>query len=573
MPVHNSEIASIFDHVADLLEIQDANPFRVRAYRSAARTIRDLSSSLADMLDDGEDLSELPDIGEDLAGKIAEIVETGHLGLLDEIAEEVPEALVEVTAVPGVGPKRARALFEQLKVRSLDDLRKAAKEGRIAGLSGFGEKTQAKIRDELAKGEVIERRFRLADAEEFAEPLLAFIREIEGVKEAVVAGSYRRRKETVGDLDILVTAKDGGAVIERFSGYDEVTEVVSKGKTRSTVMLRSGLQVDLRVVPEVSYGAAVQYFTGSKDHNIACRKRAVERGLKLNEYGVFRGKKRVAGRTEDEVYNAIGLPLIPPVLRESRGEIEAAEANKLPELVALEEIRGDLHVHTDASDGRSTLREMAEAAKQRGYDYLAICDHSKSQTVANGLDEKRLRKELEAIDALNEELKGIRILKSSEVDILPDGRLDFPDSVLEELDLVVAAVHAKFDLDEEQQTERIIRAMDNRHVSIVAHPSGRLIGERRPFALNAEKVVEAAKERGCHLELNAHPMRLDLNDVHCRMAKELGVMIAISTDAHSTGELGNMRFGIDQAQRGWLEAADVLNTRKWRDLARFLRRG
>lgn len=573
MPVHNSEIASIFDHVADLLEIQDANPFRVRAYRSAARTIRDLSRSLADMLDDGEDLSELPDIGEDLAGKIAEIVETGHLGLLDEIAEEVPEALVEVTAVPGVGPKRARALFEQLKVRSLDDLRKAAKEGRIAGLSGFGEKTQAKIRDELAKGEVIERRFRLADAEEFAEPLLAFIREIEGVKEAVVAGSYRRRKETVGDLDILVTAKDGGAVIERFSGYDEVTEVVSKGKTRSTVMLRSGLQVDLRVVPEVSYGAAVQYFTGSKDHNIACRKRAVERGLKLNEYGVFRGKKRVAGRTEDEVYNAIGLPLIPPVLRESRGEIEAAEANKLPELVALEEIRGDLHVHTDASDGRSTLREMAEAAKQRGYDYLAICDHSKSQTVANGLDEKRLRKELEAIDALNEELKGIRILKSSEVDILPDGRLDFPDSVLEELDLVVAAVHAKFDLEEERQTERIIRAMDNRHVSIVAHPSGRLIGERRPFALNAEKVVEAAKERGCHLELNAHPMRLDLNDVHCRMAKELGVMIAISTDAHSTGELGNMRFGIDQAQRGWLEAADVLNTRKWRDLARFLRRG
>jgi DNA polymerase (family 10) len=573
MPVHNSEVAGIFDHVADLLEIQGANPFRVRAYRNAASTIRDLSRSLSDMLDEGEDLSELPDIGEDLAGKIEEIVETGHLGLLKEISEEVPEALAEVTAVPGIGPKRARKLFEDLGVRSLDDLRKAAKEGRIAEISGFGKKTQKRIRDELARGGLDEHRFRLATAEEFAEPLLKFVKGIDGVRDAVVAGSYRRRKETVGDLDILVTAKDGSAVIEEFTGYDEVDEIVSKGKTRSTVILRSGLQVDLRVVPEESYGAAMHYFTGSKSHNIACRKRAVNRGLKLNEYGLFEDDERVAGSTEEDVYEAIGLPMIPPVLRESRGEIEAAEKGELPELVTLEDVRGDLHAHTDASDGRATLREMAAAAKERGYDYLAITDHSKGQMVANGLDEKRLRKQLDAIEELNAQLEGIQILKSSEVDILPDGRLDFPDSVLRELDLVVASVHGKFDLDEETQTERIIRAMDNAYVSIIGHPTGRLIGERRPYDLNVEKLVEAARARGCHLELNAHPMRLDLNDVQCRMAKDLGVKIAISTDAHSTGELLNMRYGIAQAQRGWLEPGDVLNTRKLSDLKKLLARG
>ena len=572
MPVHNSEIARIFDHVADLLEIEGANPFRVRAYRNAARTISDLNRSLEDMLEAGKDLSELPDIGKDLAGKIAEIVETGHLSLLDEIAKEVPEALVEVTAIPGIGPKRAHALFEELKVRSLDDLRKAAETGKIAAMSGFGKKTEAKILEELAKGALEEHRFRLATAEEFAGPLLAFLEGIEGVKRAVVAGSYRRRKETVGDLDILVTAENGAAVIERFTGYDEVAETVSKGKTRSTVILRSGLQVDLRVVPEVSYGAAMHYFTGSKAHNIACRKRAVDRGLKLNEYGLFKGKKRVGGRTEEEVYDAVDLPWIPPVLRENRGEIEAAEAGKLPKLITEKDIRGDLHVHTTASDGRNTLREMAKAAKAMGYRYLAISDHSKGETVAHGLDEKRLRKELEAIDRLNDELKGIRLLKSSEVDILPDGSLDFPDNVLKELDLVVAAVHSKFDLSEAAQTERIIRAMDNPNLTILAHPTGRLIGERRPYALNVEKLVEAAKERGCYLELNAHPMRLDLNDVQCRMAKELGVKVAISTDAHSTGDLGFMRFGIDQAQRGWLEPEDVLNTRSWKDLAKLLKR-
>jgi DNA polymerase (family 10) len=572
MPVHNSEIATMFDHVADLLEIQGANRFRIRAYRNAANTIRDQGSNVADMLRDGEDLSELPDIGKDLAGKIKEIVETGHMALLDEIAEEIPEALVEVTAIPGIGPKRARALFESLDIRSLDDLKSAAEDGKIADIDGFGPKTQAKIKDELAKGDITEHRLRLAIVEDFAKPLLDYVQELDGVEKAEIAGSYRRRKETVGDLDILATAEDGKPVIDRFTEYDEVDEVVSQGKTRSTVRLRSGLQVDLRVVPDISFGAAMHYFTGSKAHNIACRRRAIDRGLKLNEYGVFDGKRRVAGATEEEVYDTIGLPWIAPVLREDRGEIEAAEKGTLPNLVTQDDIRGDLHCHTTASDGKNSIREMAEAARDLGYDYIAICDHSKSQTVAGGLDEEALAKHLDEIDRINEELDCIRILKSSEVDILEDGSLDYDDSALEKLDLVVAAIHSKFDLDEEAQTGRMIRAMDNRHVDIIAHPTGRLIGERRAYAVNMEHVIEAAAKRGCFLELNAHPMRLDLNDVHCRMAKEAGMQVSVGTDAHSTGGLGNIRFGVDQARRGWLEPDDVLNTRSWKQLSGSLRR-
>jgi DNA polymerase (family 10) len=572
MPVHNSEIAAIFDHVADLLEIQDANRFRVRAYRNAANTIRDQSRSVASMLDEGADLSDLPDIGEDLAGKIAEIVRTGHLSLLDEISDEVPEAIVEATRIPGIGPKRARALFDALRLTSLADLKAAAKDGRIAAIEGFGEKTEARIRDELAKGEITERRIRLDVAEDFAEPLVSWIRGIDGVKKAEIAGSYRRRKETVGDLDILVAGEDGGAIIDRFVDYDEVDEVVSKGRTRSTVTLRSGLQVDLRVISEASWGAALHYFTGSKAHNIAGRRRAQDRGLKLNEYGLFDGRKRIAGATEDEVYKGIGLPWIDPVLRENRGEIEAAEAGRLPTLVTLTDIRGDLHTHTTASDGRNSLREMAGAAKDRGYDYLAITDHSKSQTQAGGLTSDELLKQMDEIAALNDDLKGIRLLASCEVDILEDGSLDFPDAVLEKLDLVVASVHAKFNLDADAQTDRIIRAMDNPHVSIIGHPTGRLIGERRPYDVDMERLVGAAKERGCILELNAHPMRLDLSDIHVRMAAEQGVPVAISTDAHSTGGLDNMRFGVDQARRGWLSAADVVNTRSWGDLKRLLKR-
>jgi len=572
MPVHNSEIAAMFDHVADLLEVQDANPFRVRAYRNAADTIRDQSRSVASMVEEGEDLSELPDIGEDLAGKIGEMVRTGNLSLLDELSEDVPEAIVEATRIPGIGPKRARALFEALDLGSIDDLKTAAKAGRIADIEGFGEKTEARIREELEKGDITERRFRLDVAEDFAEPLVAWIREIDGVDRAEIAGSYRRRKETVGDLDILAAGEDGGAIIDRFTEYDEVEEVVSKGKTRSTVRLRSGLNVDLRVIPEASWGAAMHYFTGSKAHNIEGRRRAQDRDLKLNEYGIFDGEKRIAGASEEEVYDAIGLPLIPPVLRENRGEIEAAEKGELPDLITRDDLKGDLHTHTDASDGKNTLREMAEAAQDLGYEYLAITDHSRSQTQAGGLSEEDLEAQIDEIAGLNEDFDGFRLLAGCEVDILGDGRLDFPDELLEKLDLVVASVHSKFALDEDTQTRRIIRAMENPCVHIIGHPTGRQIGLRRAFDVDMERLVDAAKDTGCVLELNANPIRLDLKDVHCRMAAEAGVKIAISTDAHSTGGLGNIRYGVDQARRGWLSAADVVNSRGWSDLSRMLRR-
>ena len=572
MPVHNSEIAQLFEHLADLLEIQGANRFRIRAYRNAAYMLRDLPRSAADMVKAGEDLSRLPGIGEDLAGKIAEIVETGHLGLLDETRKEIPDTLTDLTALPGIGPQRAKALFKELNIRSLSELKSAAEAGKIAKVPGFGPKTEKNIRDELIKSRDVERRFRIAVAEDFAEPLLDYVKGLDGVKQAIIAGSYRRRKETVGDLDILVTASRSADVTNQFINYEEIDQVISKGTTRSTVVLRSGLQVDLRVVSEVSYGAALHYFTGSKAHNIAVRRRGIERGLKVNEYGVFRGDKRVAGRTEGEVYAAVDLPFIAVELRENHGEIEAAEEGRLPRLVELDDICGDLHVHTTASDGKSSLREMALAAKKLGHEYLAITDHSRSAKVAGGLDEKQLLKQLEEIDKLNEELVGIRILKSSEVDILEDGRLDYPDSVLKELELVVGAVHSKFGLSEIRQTERIIRAMHNRYFSILAHPTGRLIGERPPYSIDLEKILSASKKCGCFLEINSHPARLDLDDVHCRLARDMGVKIAVSTDAHSTGGLGNLRFGVDQARRGWLEADHVLNTRSWTALSELIAR-
>ncbi len=572
MPVHNSEIAAMFDHVADVLEVQDANRFRVRAYRNAADTVRDQSRPVADMIEEGADLSELPDIGEDLAGRIAEIVRTGKLPLLDELSEDVPEAIVEATRIPGIGPKRARALFERLDLGSLDELAVAAEEGRIADVEGFGEKTEAKIREALEKGDIDERRFRLDVAEDFAEPLVAWIREIEGVEKAEIAGSYRRRKETVGDLDILAAGADGGAIIDRFVQYDEVEQVVSQGKTRSTVTLRSGLSVDLRVIPEASWGAAMHYFTGSKAHNIAGRRRAQDRDLKLNEYGLFDGETQIAGATEEEVYEGIGLPWIPPVLRENRGEIEAAENGDLPDLITLDDLKGDLHTHTTASDGKNTLREMAEAAQERGYAYLAITDHSRSQTQAGGLSEDELEAQIGRIAELNRDFEGFRLLAGCEVDILKDGRLDFPDGLLEKLDIVVASVHSYFDLDDDTQTKRILRAMENPLVHVIGHPTGRQIGRRKPFAVDMERLVRAAKDNRCALELNANPIRLDLSDVLCRMAADHGVKIALSTDAHSTGGLGNIRYGVDQARRGWLSAADVINTHGWSALSHTLAR-
>ena len=571
--VHNADIAEIFYRLAELLEIEGANPFRIRAYRRAAATVEDLAQPAATLLARGEDLSELPGVGEDLAGKIREICETGRLGALEDIEARTPSALAKLTAVPGLGPKRVRVLHEALGVRSVEDLVKAASAGRIRGLPRFGAAFEERLLRALKAAPAdAPQRLRLSVAEEYAADLTAFLRALPGVGEAVAAGSYRRRRETVGDLDILATATDGPSVAEAFAAHPEVAAVLAKGPTRVTVVLRNRLQVDLRVVDAESYGAALVYFTGSKAHNIALRKLGLARRLKINEYGVFRGERRVAGATEAEVYRSVGLPFIAPELREDRGELEAAAEGRLPRLVTLADIRGDLHVHTRASDGKSTLEEMAEAARAMGYAYLAVSDHSKHATIAHGLDAARLAAQLDEIDALNDRLRGFRVLKSCEVDILRSGKLDLPDRTLASLDVVTAGVHSDFDLPAEAQTERLLKAMDNPRLHILAHPSGRLLSERPPYAVELDKVIEGAKARGCFLEINAHPSRLDLDDVHARAAKDAGVLLAIGSDAHSTVGLANMRFGVDQARRGWLEARDVLNTRRWPELAKLLAR-
>jgi DNA polymerase (family 10) len=572
MAVHNAEVAACFSRMAELLEIEGANPFRVRAYRRAASTIEDLPSSVAAMVAESKDLDALPGIGEDLAAKIEEIVETGHLRALEEVEARTPSTLAALTSIPGLGPKRVHELHEALGVRTIEDLLAVAKAGRIRDLPRFSEAIEQKIIAEIAKHRKPEQRFKISTAEDFAAGIVSHLRAAPGVGNIVVAGSFRRRKDTVGDLDVLVTATDGRAVIDHFVAYDEVEEILSRGTTRSTVRLAAGLQVDVRVVPDESYGAALHYFTGSRSPNIAVRTLAQDKGLKLNEYGIFEGEKVIGGRTEEEVFQAASLPFIEPELRENRGEIEAAREGRLPKLVTLGDILGDLHVHTKASDGKNTLAEMAEAAKVLGYGYLAIADHSKHATIAHGLDAERLAVELDKIDRLNDRLDGFRLLKACEVDILADGRLDLPDAILKRLDLRVCAIHYRFDLDRDAQTERVLRAMDNRCFNILAHPTGRLLGERPGYEIDLERVLAAAKKRGCILEVNAHPSRLDLDDVHCRMAKDIGLKVAISTDAHSTFGLGAMRFGVDQARRGWLEAEDVLNTRPWAELKELLAR-
>lgn len=573
MPVHNSDIANILSKMADLLEIEGANQFRVRAYRNASRTIGSHSRSIAEMVDDGESLSDLPGIGKSLAEKIEEIVENRGLEQLEELEERVAPHLDELLKIPGLGPKRVKKLYSELDVNDLDDLKKAAQEGKIVSLEGFGEKTEKSILEELEKLQESEERTRFVVAEEVSKSLVDHLKRAKGVKEIAVAGSFRRRKETVGDLDILVTCKEASRekIMKRFVEYEDVQQVVSEGKTRSTVILHSGLQVDLRAVAQTSYGAALHYFTGSKAHNIAIRRLGVKRHYKINEYGVFKGKKRIAGKTEEEVYAAVDLPFIDPELREDRGEIEAAAEDRLPDLLDLQDIRGDLHSHTKDTDGKYSLEEMVEGARKRGYEYLAISNHSKHLSVARGFDRERLAKQIEEIDRLNETLKDFIVLKAIEVDILEDGSLDLPDSILEELDLTVCSVHFKFNLSREKQTRRILRAMENPHFNILGHPTGRLIHEREPYQVDMEKLMKEALDRGCFMELNAQPDRLDLPDNYCKMAKEMGVKLAISTDAHSLDDLDYMRFGVGQARRGWLEREDVLNTRPWKELKGLLK--
>ena len=570
MAVHNVEVASAFDEVADLLELDEANPFRVRAYRNAARTLRGLDTEVAVLLKRHEELSELPGIGKDLAGKIREYVDSGHLTLLDELHRSTPSVATELLKLPRLGPKRAKALYQDLGIHSLEQLHRALLDGRVRTLPGFGPSIEKELLQTLETKPKNAGRTQLAMAETYVLPLLAYLQRAPGVGKVTVAGSYRRCQETIGDIDIVASAAKHQPVIDWFTHYEEVEKVPAAGSTRATVLLRSGLQVDLRVVDAESYGAALHYFTGSKAHNIAVRAMGQKKGLKINEYGVFRGAKRIAGATEAEVYASVGLPYIQPELRENRGELEVAAEGKLPELVELSDLKGDLHTHTKATDGHNTLREMAAAAAERGLSYIAVTEHSRHLTVAHGLDPARLRRQIAEIDRLNQEGLGAVLLKGIEVDILEDCKLDLPDDLLGELDLVVGAIHSRFNLSREKQTERILRALDRPHFSILAHPTGRLLGEREPYDIDMPRVIAALKERGCFIELNAHPERLDLIDTHCRLAKNAGVLVSIATDAHRTQELGYLRFGIGQARRGWLEKADILNTRPLRELRRLL---
>ncbi|HMA54243.1 MAG TPA: DNA polymerase/3'-5' exonuclease PolX, partial [Acidobacteriota bacterium] len=504
MPIHNNDVAGIFDELADLLEIKGENQFRVRAYRNAARTVASLSRSVAELAAEEKGLDGIPGIGKDLADKIRTIVATKKLPLLEETKKEMPAGLSTLMRVRGLGPKKIALLYKELKVASLEDLKKAATDGKIRELPGFTEKTEQAILEGVGRTKVTERgpeRFKRAVAEQIVTPLFEDLKKAKGVEEIAIAGSYRRWAETVGDVDILVAAESSADVVGRFVRYDDVSKVLAEGETKASVLLRGGLQVDLRVVPLASFGAALHYFTGAKPHNIAVRLMGVKRNLKVNEYGVFRGKTMIAGRTEEEIYRLFGFPYIEPELREDRGELQAAAKGKLPRLVRLGDIKGDLHAHTKTTDGHYTAAEMAEAAKKRGYEYLAISDHSKRVTMAHGLDAKGLARAIKEIDKLNARLKGITLLKSIECDILPDGSLDLPDPILRELDLVLCSIHYNTNLSKEKQTERVIRALDNRLVNVFCHPSGRLINERPAYEIDLEKVMKAAVARGCFLEL------------------------------------------------------------------------
>ncbi|HVC10833.1 MAG TPA: DNA polymerase/3'-5' exonuclease PolX [Burkholderiales bacterium] len=570
MPVHNADIARVFEEIADLLELGEENPFRVRAYRNAARVVSDLRLDIAAELTQGKALPKLPGIGEDLSNKMKEIAATGSCGLLERLRKKMPAGITELLRIPGLGPRRVGTLYRELDVHTPAQLQRAAQDGRLRELAGFGARTEQKLLEAARTHLGQARRFKLALAAQYAQPLAEALRTVRGASEVRIAGSFRRMKETVGDLDILVAAEQSDAVMERFTRYPEVKKRLAAGGTRASVVLECGIQVDLRVVPKESFGAALHYFTGSKAHNIAIRKLGQARGLKINEYGVFRGQRRIAGETEQSVYAAVGLPYIEPELREDQGEIEAARHGGLPRLIELADLRGDLHAHTKATDGRNTLREMAEAARKRGLAYLAITEHSRRETMAHGLDPVRLARQVDEIERLGRELEGIALLKGIEVDILEDGALDLPDSALARLDLVIGAVHSKFNLSRVRQTERILAAMERPYFSMLAHPSGRLIGAREAYDLDMLAVVRKAKARGVFLELNAHPERLDLSDVHCRMAKDEGVPVSVNSDAHSVHDFENLRYGIGQARRGWLEKKDVLNARPLAELKKLL---
>jgi DNA polymerase (family 10) len=572
--MENRTIADVFTEIADILEIQGENPFRVRSYRNSARTIADMSQSVEALFRAGENLEEIPGIGKSISEKIRELLTTGKSHSLEELRSQIPRGLTELLKLEGLGPKKVKVLYDELNVDSIDRLEKSAQAGRLRDLAGMGIKTEEKILKSIEHYRAGMGRFKLSVGFQYAEALLRHLKGVPGVKRLDPAGSFRRRRETIGDLDILAICGKGCKVMDRFTGYGDVAEVLARGETKSSVRLKCGLQVDLRVLEEGSYGAALHYFTGSKAHNVAIRERAKEKGLKVSEYGVFRAKdeKRLSGAEEADVFKAVGLSPIPPELREDRGEIQAAEKGKLPRLIEPSDIRGDLQMHTTASDGKNSILEMARKAKEMGYAYIAITDHSKAVRVAGGMDEKQLAKHLKEIEKADGQISGVRILKGVEVDILPDGSLDLKDDILKECDVVLASVHSRFNMEEEEMTRRVIKAIKNPNVKILAHPTGRLILEREPFKINLQAVVKAALDQGVVMEINAYPDRLDLKDVDARMARDLGARLAINTDAHSVMQLELMKFGVFTARRGWIEAKDVINTLPLQGLLKTLRR-
>jgi DNA polymerase (family 10) len=572
VPIYNSDIADIFDEIADYLEIEDENPFRIRAYRNGARSVRGLGPELRDLVEREEDLTRLSGIGKELAAKIVEIVNTGSARALKKLQERIPEDVRQLLNLPNLGPKRVRSLYRDLNIESIQELTRAAEDGRIRSLAGFGKKIEAQILEALENFAGREMRYKLPVVKSHADSLIQYLEKVKGVEQVAVAGSLRRSKETVGDLDILVIAGPDSPVMERFVAFDDVDSVLSRGTTRSSVVLRTGLQVDLRLVDAENYGAALQYFTGSQAHNVALRKLGRRLGLKINEYGVFKFEERVAGDTEQSVYASVGLAYVPPELRENRGEIEAAGENSLPRLIELKDLKGDLHSHTDGSDGRNTFDEMVAAAQKKGLTYLAITEHSGRLTIAGGLSADRLRAQMDKIDRYNDEHFGIRILKGIEVEILEDGSLDLTEDLLAHLDLVVGSIHSHFGLSEQRQTERILRAMDHRYFTMLAHPTNRLIDERPPIQVDMIKVIQAARDRGCYIELNSNPKRLDLYDTYCQVAKAEGVLVSINSDAHSVNSFDHLRFGIGQARRGWLEKQDVVNSRSVAEVKKLLKK-
>ncbi|MBV8199311.1 MAG: DNA polymerase/3'-5' exonuclease PolX [Acidobacteria bacterium] len=578
----NVEIARALAEVADILEIQGADLYRIRAYRNAVRTVEVQTRPLERMVADGPPLTTLPGIGKEMAGHIREMVTTGTLALRDRLLAEMPRSLVELVRLPGVGPKKARKLWDELRVGSVDELEAAARDGRVAALAGFSGKTQARILAGIEEYQKHSHRFLLSEAERFVEPLVGYLSECPQLERLEVAGSYRRRCETVGDIDLLATAREAAPVMAHLLAYPQIDRVLMAGDTRSTITLGNGLQVDLRVVAPDCYSAALLYFTGSKEHNVKLRRRALERGLRISEYGVFRlppgtrGEERgasppaeasdeiaIAGREESDVYAAVGLAWIPPELREDRGEIEAAAAGRQPRLIEVADLRGDLQMHSTWSDGRNTLEEMVAGCAAHGYEYMAITDHSKALAMVNGLDAGRLKLQWLEIDAIRARHPEIQLLRAMEIDILADGTLDLDDEMLAGLDLVVVSIHSRFELPAAQQTERILRALAHPEVDVLAHPTGRKINRRKPLDFDVETVLARAAELGVAVELNASPDRLDLKDTHLVLARELGCRIVISTDAHRVAELGTMRYGVEQARRAGLEPRHVLNTLSW----------